>query len=161
MKTLTIGQLANLVGMSVEAVRFYEREGLLDEAARGASGYRKFPTSAVERVKFIQRAQHLGFTLREIKNLLVIWKDRSATHEIMCRTVDQKVADLEARGRELLEKAESLTQLCNTCRMSTLAQGCPVMRALLGAVNEGEELPMGVPTPDRCRANHGPLPESY
>jgi DNA-binding transcriptional MerR regulator len=160
-KTYTVGQLASSVGMSVEAVRFYEREGLLDQASRNVSGYRVFPASAVERLKFINRGKHFGFTLTEIKNLLAIWTQPSSTHEAICQAVDGKVADLDAKAHELLEKAQSLKQLCSACRMNALAQECPIMRALAGGESEGGQIPADVPTSARCRANHGPYPEGH
>jgi DNA-binding transcriptional MerR regulator len=67
---LTIGQLADEAGVGVETIRFYERAGLLAEPGRLASGYRQYPPAAVERVKFLRRAQRLGFTLKEAKELL-------------------------------------------------------------------------------------------
>jgi MerR family copper efflux transcriptional regulator len=78
MQTLTIGQVAREAGIGVETVRFYEREGLLEEPVRRASGYRQFNLDAVARLRFIKRAQRLGFTLREIKELLAL-KRRSPT----------------------------------------------------------------------------------
>lgn len=157
METLTVGQLAALVGVSVEAVRFYEREGVLDEAARGPSGYRAFPVSAVGRLKFVQRAQQLGFTLREIKKLLAVWLEHDLPHGEVCGAVDDKVADLEARAKELLQKAESLRLLCATCRGLMLAADCPVMQALAaGPLNESAP-PDDPPTGFRCRTCPGCL----
>ncbi len=141
MDTLTVGQLAALAGVSVEAVRFYEREGVLDEAARGASGYRMFPTAAVGRLRFVQRAQQLGFTLREIKKLLAVWLEHDLPHGAVCGAVDDKVADLEAQAQDLLQKAEALRLLCSTCRGLMLAEDCPVMQALAaGPLDESAPL---------------------
>jgi len=66
MSALTIGKVAEQSGVGVETVRFYERHGLIGEPPRTASGYRQFPESTVGRIRFIKRAQKLGFTLREI-----------------------------------------------------------------------------------------------
>lgn len=160
MKTLSIGQLATLAGVSVEAVRFYEREGLLDEAARGPSGYRAFPASAVGRLKFVQRAQQLGFRLREIKKLLAVWLERDMPHGEVCGAVDDKVAELEAQAQELLQKAESLRQLCATCRGLILAEDCPVMRALADGPQD-ESTPSEAPGPSfRCRTCPGCQPSA-
>ena len=70
MKPLTIGKVAERAGVGVETVRFYEREGLLDEPTRTASGYRQFDEDVIRRLEFISRAKELGFTLNEIKELL-------------------------------------------------------------------------------------------
>lgn len=151
METFTVGQLATLVGVSVEAVRFYEREGLLEEAARGASGYRAFPVEAVGRLRFVQRAQQLGFTLREIKKLLAVWLEHGLPHDEVCGAVDEKVADLEARAQELLQKAESLRQLCSACRGLMQAEDCPVMQALAAGPLDESAPPDEPPTSLRCR----------
>ena len=72
MKTMTIGQVAREAGIGIETVRFYEREGLLEKPARRESGYRQFEAEAVVRLRFIKQAQRLGFTLREIRELLAL-----------------------------------------------------------------------------------------
>ena len=72
---LTIGRLANASGVGVETIRFYEREGLLPEPPRKRSGYRQYPADAVARVLFIRRAKELGFTLKEITELLKLRVD--------------------------------------------------------------------------------------
>lgn len=152
--TLTVGRLASLAGVSVEAVRFYEREGLLEEAPRGNSGYRLFPGAAVARLKFVQRAQQLGFTLREIKKLLAVWLEQDSPHEDVCGAVDDKVADLEAQAQELLRKAEALRQLCSACRGLMRAEDCPVMRAIAAGPLD-EQPPETAAAAFRCRTCPG------
>ncbi len=158
METLTVGQLAALAGVSVEAVRFYEREGLLDEAARGPSGYRAFPVSAVGRLKFVQRAQQLGFKLREVKKLLAVWLEHDLPHGEVCGAVDDKVADLEAQAQDLLQKAEALRLLCSTCRGLMLAEDCPVMQALAAGPLDESAPSEDPPTSFRCRTCPGCQP---
>ena len=68
--TLKIGQLARAAGVNVETIRYYERRGLLPEPPRTRSGYREYPESDVARLGFIRRAQELGFTLKEVKELI-------------------------------------------------------------------------------------------
>jgi len=70
MESMTIGKLAKRAGVGVETIRFYERKGLLPEPPRRYSGYREYPESAIDRVRFIRRAKELGFTLKEIGELL-------------------------------------------------------------------------------------------
>jgi hypothetical protein len=79
MKPLTIGEVARQAGVGIETVRFYERKGLLDEPQRRASGYRQYDPEAVAVLKFIRRAKELGFTLKEIKGVLGLRLDASAT----------------------------------------------------------------------------------
>src|SRR6266436_4864358 len=72
---LSIGQVARQAGVGVETVRFYEREGLLEEPPRRASGYRQYDEQVVQRLHFIQRAKRLGFSLKEITELLLLRVD--------------------------------------------------------------------------------------
>src|SRR3954453_4804764 len=98
---MTIGQVARRAGVGVETVRFYEREGLLEEPARRASGYRQYPEDAVARLLLIRRAKELGFTLREIKDLLALRIDPGATRADVRKRAEAKIADIEARVRYL------------------------------------------------------------
>ena len=86
--TMTIGELARQAGVGVQTVRYYERRRLLPEAPRRASGYRAFAPAALERLRFIRRAQELGFTLSEIAELLALRLDPHTT-----------AADVKAQGR--------------------------------------------------------------
>lgn len=81
MKPLTIGEVARQAGVGVETVRFYERQGLLEEPERRASGYRQYDEEAVAILRFIRRAKELGFTLREIKALLALRLADSASNK--------------------------------------------------------------------------------
>jgi len=97
MQTLTIGQVAREAGIGVETVRFYEREGLLDQPARRQSGYRQFEPDAIARLQFIKQAQRLGFTLREIKELFALKLDPTATRAQVSQRAEAKIADIERR----------------------------------------------------------------
>jgi hypothetical protein len=79
-KSLTIGRLAKQVGVNLETVRYYERQSLLPRPPRSASGYRLFPTGAARRLRFIRRAQELGFSLKEIRELLSLRVSRGTTN---------------------------------------------------------------------------------
>jgi len=76
---LTIGHLAKSAGVNLETVRYYERRGLLPKPPRSASGYRLFPSDAARRLRFIRRAQELGFSLKEIRELLSLRVSRTTT----------------------------------------------------------------------------------
>ena len=101
MKPLTIGEVARQAGVGIETVRFYERQGLLEEPERRASGYRQFDQEAVAVLKFIRRAKELGFTLKEIKSLLALRMDASATKAEVREQAKAKVADIEAKIADL------------------------------------------------------------
>lgn len=75
MEIFSIGQVARRAGVGVETVCFYEREGLLEEPARRASGYRQYAQDAVTQIRFIKRAQQPGFSLKEIQELLTLRDD--------------------------------------------------------------------------------------
>src|SRR6266571_3012042 len=81
MESLSIGQVARRAGVGVETVRFYEREGLLEEPPRRASGYRQYSEQAIKRIHFIKRAQQLGFSLKEITELLMLRVDAQTSCE--------------------------------------------------------------------------------
>lgn len=130
MPTLTIGQVAREAGIGVETVRFYEREGLLEQPARRLSGYRQFEPDAVARLRFIKQAQRLGFTLREIKELLALKLDPGATRaEIRQRVVD-KVADIDRRIADLKRMKKALVPLIEACDGKGKLDGCPILAAI-------------------------------
>ena len=79
MSPLRSGELAKQAGVNVETLRVYERKGILPQPPRRASGYREYPPDAVDRIRFIKRAQELGFTLKEIKELLELGADPQTT----------------------------------------------------------------------------------
>ena len=83
--TLTIGAVAKRVGVAIDTIRYYEREGLLPEPERRASGYRSYDEGAVRQLRFIRRAKDLGFTLEEIRDLLAL----SAAKPMSARTAPQ------------------------------------------------------------------------
>jgi len=97
METLTIGKVARLAGIGVETIRFYEREGLIEEPPRRESGYRQYPEDTVHRLRFIRRAKELGFTLKEIKELLALRIDPETTCEDIRRRANTKINDIEAK----------------------------------------------------------------
>lgn len=130
MPTLTIGQVAREAGIGVETVRFYEREGLLEQPARRLSGYRQFELDAVARLRFIKQAQRLGFTLREIKELLALKLDPGATRvEVRQRAVD-KVADIDRRIGDLKRMKKALVPLIEACNGKGKPDGCPILAAI-------------------------------
>ncbi len=134
MKPLTIGQLARRAGVGVETVRFYEREGLLDEPARRESGYRQYEADVVTRLRFIRRAKELGFSLKEVKQLLALRLDANTTSADVRRAAEAKIADIEARIRSLEEMKRALLKLTNACSGRGEAGECPILHALEGEV---------------------------
>ena len=130
MKTMTIGQVASGAGVGVETVRFYEREGLLEEPARRMSGYRQFEPEAVDRLRFIKQAQRLGFTLREIKELLSLKLDPQATRDRVREKAIAKIEDIETRIKELKRMKKALAPLVKACDGKGTVDGCPILSAI-------------------------------
>ena len=123
---LTIGQLAESSGVGIETLRFYEREGLIEPPARTRSGYRNYDPSAVTRLNFIRRAQALGFSLKEIRELINLHyrpdtdcSDIKDVAEAKLDAVQQKIADLE-------QMRDTLKNLIASCRGGSTAD-CSVI----------------------------------
>src|SRR5260370_355209 len=114
-KSLTIGRLAKQAGVNVETVRFYERRGLLPRPPRSASGYRLFPAEAERRLKFIRRAQELGFSLAEVAELLSLRVSRRTTSAEIRARAEAKIADIEAKMKSLESIKETLGKLTKVC----------------------------------------------
>lgn len=132
MKPLTIGDVARQANVGVETIRFYERQALLDEPERRPSGYRQYDQEAVEVVRFIRRAKELGFTLKEIKGLLFLRRDSTATKEEARQQAKLKVADIESRIADLQRMRDVLVKLIRKCHGDGAATGCPILKALQG-----------------------------
>ncbi len=130
MKPLSIGQVADRGGIGVETVRFYERQGLIEEPPRSKSGYREYPEIIVSRIRFIRRAKELGFTLKEIKELLSLRLDPATTCADMKSRAETKIADIEARIRSLRKMKDSLVKLTAACNDRVTANECPILEAL-------------------------------
>lgn len=130
---MKIGDIAHLAGVSVAAIRYYERLGLLEKAPRARSGYRDFAPEAVRRLAFIQRAQALGFSLPEIRQLLALARGSGAPAAEVRAQVEAKLAAVESKMRELegLRKAlRGLEDAC--CEGAGTTSECPILDALEG-----------------------------
>ena len=129
-KPLTISRLAQEAGINLETVRFYERRGLLPKPPRSASGYRLFPADAARRLRFIKRAQGLGFSLREIQELLFLrMSSGGANIEMRKRTV-AKIADIEEKIKTLDSMRETLLKLASSCDSCVPLSKCPILESL-------------------------------
>lgn len=130
MNTLTIGQLAKRAGVNLETIRYYERRSLLPEPARRASGYRQYPPNAVARIRFIKRAQELGFSLNEIAELLSLRVDvQTVCYEVQ-RLTETKVAEIEQKLLMLQRMRQVLTELLHHCQTRQPTGECPILAAL-------------------------------
>ncbi len=130
MKPLTIGQVARRAAIGIETVRFYERQGLIEEPARKESGYRQYPEDVIARLRFIKRAKELGFSLKEIKELLGLRVDPDTTCREIKRQAEAKIADIEGRIQALQRIKNALLQLTAVCRGHGPTSECPILDAL-------------------------------
>ncbi|MDD9892973.1 MAG: MerR family DNA-binding protein [Gammaproteobacteria bacterium] len=130
MDTLSIGKLANQCDVSVEAIRYYEREGLLETPSRSASGYRQYAESAVKRLRFIRRAKTLGFTLGEIRNLLAISDHKETGKSEVKNLTEQKLLVIKERIADLQRVYEALSDLSDQCSGEGCIDTCPIIEAL-------------------------------
>ena len=132
MNGLTIGRLAKQAGLGIETIRFYERQGLISPPPRTDSNYRIYPEEEVGRLKFIKRAKDLGFTLKEIKELLFMQNDPHATKaDIKERTVE-KIEDIKKKIRDLSKIQGALEHLAGSCDGHGPLSECPILDALTG-----------------------------
>jgi Hg(II)-responsive transcriptional regulator len=130
MDMLSIGQVARRAGVGVETVRFYEREGLLEEPPRRASGYRQYSEQVVSRLHFIKRAQKLGFSLKEITELLTLRVDGHTTCDEVKQAASAKIAEVEQKILELQRMRQALLQVTAPCTGDGPASSCPMLEAL-------------------------------
>lgn len=130
MKSLTIGRLAREAGVNLETVRYYERRGLLPKPPRSASGYRLFPVEAARRLRFIRRAQELGFSLGEIRELLSLRVSATARSTDVRKRAEAKIADIDAKLRSLDSMKRTLRNLTNACEGCGPIAACPILESL-------------------------------
>ena len=130
MQALTIGEVAKAAEVGIETVRFYEREGLIAEPPRRQSGYRQYPPDTVRRLRFIRRAKELGFTLKEIGELLDLRVDPARSCGDVRTLAKAKMADIEAKMLDLARIQAALTELVRTCRGRGPTSTCPILDAL-------------------------------
>ena len=130
METFSIGQVARRAGVGVETVRFYERQGLLEEPPRRASGYRQYSEEVVKRIGFIQRAKALGFSLKEISELLLLRVDAQTPCEEVKQRTAAKIAEVERKLVELQRMRQALLQVRSLCTGPGPTGRCPMLDAL-------------------------------
>jgi MerR family transcriptional regulator, copper efflux regulator len=128
--SLRIGALAAAAGVGRETVRFYERKGLIAEPPRSPAGYRRYPPDSVQRLRFIRRAQELGFTLGEISDLLALRVDEVSA----CGTVEirarEKLEQVELKIADLRRMGASLNRLVDKCQAREPTSDCPILERL-------------------------------
>lgn len=117
-------------GLDIETVRFYEQQGLIDSPPRSQSGYRQYSGEDVSRLQFIKRAKELGFSLKEVADLLTLQGKPDVTRAEVRMQAETKLADIEAKIRDLTSIKTTLLQLTRACNGQGTTEGCPIMEAL-------------------------------
>jgi Hg(II)-responsive transcriptional regulator len=131
MNSFTVGALANNAGVNVETVRYYEKIGLMPKPKRKESRYRVYDESDLARLKFIFRAKQLGFTLKEIKELLELRIESKATCGDIKNLSSRKIEDIEQRINDLQNIKKVLTKLIHQCVNEELSsEECPILEAI-------------------------------
>ena len=121
--------------VNTQTLRYYERRGLLPEPERTPSGYRAYTPDAVRVVRFVKRAQQLGFTLDDIEDLLHLADGGPASCEEARTMARTRIADLQRRINELACMRDALTQLVDTCDQPRAERECPILRDIETAAN--------------------------
>ena len=127
---MKIGEVAKAAGIGIDAVRFYERQGLIPEPPRRPSGYRVYPPDVVASLRFIKRAKQLGFSLKEISELLSLETAPNATAADVKALAETKLADLEERIRALQRMRRALKKAVGDCPGKGPTSGCSILRSL-------------------------------
>lgn len=132
---MTIGQVASHAGVNIQTIRYYERRGLVPPPSRTPSGYRQYDRDTVQRLRFIKRAQELGFTLSEIQDLLALRvRHASACGSVAAKT-REKITLVDEKIRELQRMKRGLDKLVASCEARRPTGDCPILEAL----DEGTE----------------------
>ncbi|ALZ74782.1 Hg(II)-responsive transcriptional regulator [Rheinheimera sp. F8] len=123
----TIGQLANAAVVNVETIRYYERRGLVEQPGKPTQGFRRYPVTTLNRLRFIKRAQELGFTLEEIHHLLTL-------NDTPCQGVQDvatlKLANVRSKIADLQSLELVLHHLLNQCASNPDQTHCPIIESL-------------------------------
>ena len=127
---MKIGEVAKAADVGIDAIRFYEREGLIAAPARRPSGYREYTSDVVVSLRFIRRAKNLGFSLREIDELLRLEASDDSTPADVREQAAAKLEDLEERIRALQKMRRALRKLVESCPGKGPLSRCSILRAL-------------------------------
>lgn len=129
---LRTGEVARRAGVNVETLRFYEREGILAQPPRRVSGYREYPPETVDLIRFVKRAQQLGFSLQQVRELLNLRKVPRRASKKVRSLVQDKLSEIEHKIRDLEAMHQALRELLCACEGSSSAVACPIIESLNG-----------------------------
>lgn len=132
---MRISEVARQAGVNVQTLRYYERRGLLAEPDRVGAGYRRYDRDAVRTVRFVKRAQSLGFSLDEISSLLSLASGQPADCNAARAMATGQLAELDAKIASLVAMRDSIRRLIATCDASG-GRECPLIEAMEGLIHD-------------------------
>lgn len=127
---MTRGEVADRAGVNRETVRYYEQRGLIPEPPRTDGDYRVYTNDYVRRIQFIKHAQGVGFTLREIAELLSLRAQPDGSCEEVLQYTEEKIAELETKMEQLQSMKRALENLAAMCPSGLPVTACPILEAL-------------------------------
>ena len=127
---LRIGEVARAAGVNIQTLRYYERRRLLRPASRALNGYRCYDAESVRLLRFVKRAQGLGFSLREVQALLRLRETRGVPCAQVRARAERKIAEIIAKERQLAAMRRALERLVASCRTERSRRECPILEAL-------------------------------
>jgi Hg(II)-responsive transcriptional regulator len=125
--SLTIGRVAKLSGVGVETVRYYQRSGILPKPPTVTSGFRTYSPEIVKRIRFIKRAQELGFSLTEVTELLSLRSSGRGSCLSVQKKTEQKLTEIDRKIADLLRLKEALNEVRKVCSREQKSSACPVL----------------------------------
>lgn len=128
--TISIGKLAKATQVTIDSIRFYERRGLIAEPNRSESNYRRYPLETTEKLRFIKKAQRLGFSLDEIKDLLDLHLDPKTSKADVKSKTEAKISEIKGKIQDLTKILNALEQLNKLCDGHGPIDKCPILKAL-------------------------------
>lgn len=130
MTVMNIGKVAKQTGVTVETIRFYEKQGLIEEPQRSVSGYRQYPHETVKRVLFIQHAKEVGFTLKDIGELLALRREPGTSCTDIKVRATQKIEEVDQKIEDLTRIREALARMVMKCSGRGSLSECPILEEL-------------------------------
>jgi len=130
MEMITIGKLAKRVDLNIETIRYYERRGLIPKPRRRESGYREYSDETTKRILFIKHAKDLGFSLKEINELLSLKLAPGTSCSEVRKKAETKIEDIEGKIKTLRKMKKALLKLTTICSGSGPVSECPILEAL-------------------------------
>lgn len=129
------GEVAQEAGVNLQTLRYYERRGLLKEPPRRPSGYRTYARDTVDRLRFVKRAQQLGFTLAEVETLLHLAAGGPTSCDRARTMAREKATELDAKIASLTAMRKALERLIDTCDLPRGSRKCPLINSLQQAMD--------------------------